>query len=1139
MGLWFENAIRVVANWWRPTYPVFATGLKSPVPQGTRFYVRPFLWVIFWLRTLIWRDAGTLSKAIDAARFVPRNFRKPFLAAFIPRFRGMPKYHSHRLAASERSGVNTSMVDGVKAVGYVPFIVSPGAELVGDEAALRLFYTLKDCNKELRFDELTGQHAFVLTDCDYYADVNDLLKGFRPMVIYTFAPVRAGGSVLDGTFFFLNDEVKYLISGGSSYQHKLWDYAGADGHVAVESHDRSLLVYDLEIREVGEDGCRRVIVLSPSALIRYPYWTASFAPKPLQRLDPTVNGIALIRTTIDGTDCVSMARNGIAESVSFPTSLLYVAHSRYVAASKPERSMITRVLLTQKGWFEADGSAELATALLWECFSDMDKFLKLAGRWMAPTSRIPIEEPIPRGAQHFQATAGDAMEDGDTYARKIHAPLVTNPAVFPAVSVNNDKACIADRLERVRNDKVPPPNYDKYWAEFNRFIVPDAAMGSLAPLSIGEVDELQSLPAQRARTAREWPSLGLPVNTHVSSFQKKESYGKAGAPRNISTLPTAHTLGLSSFTLAFKKQFLKPLPWYAPSKTPTEVAQRIQDIALKGDGLIAKDLSRQDGTISGYLNDKYRDCMVRAFGSEYADELVRLLNAERGAKGTTAQGVRYKSRESRKSGSATTTDGNTHCSGGVTYCALREMGFSPANAWEMLGLYGGDDSIDLEMDGAADANKKAYGNHGLILKFCKSVPRGRPVDFYGRYFIDPWTSLDSFADPWRTIGKLGSTVAQGDLLSAAVNKARGYIATDLATPVIGMWALKLTSFGDGNEAQMTKEERFKLSQAWPQKDVGAIRAAFLEVSGLDADRLELMEAQIDACECLDDFNNVVPLDNEHLVEHDPSYVVEGEFFAAPGPKSKDTQPKPNVRKATVKEGGAQGRQPRKTKPVRDQHDHAGLEGSSTAGGTSDDGEPKRHHGQKPGDNRGPDDRRPLRREVRGGRNSVRSPDRRRGTPDSQFVAREAGQPLRSLEATQDESGIPAAANDRKRGGGGNLVRPGPRRPGSNNVRDSERKQRSRGGPGVRTVVRDGGNGPAGPSSPVPHVEREHPSIDGSRMSGPDNGRLDGRSDLSNSNSDPRVPVAGVRGADVGSLEHRDVKTRRKPRGKKGKAPSTE
>jgi len=1136
VGVTVEKWLRALRAWWNPTYPVFATGSKSPVPQGTWYLVRPFLWVIFRLRTMFWSDPGTLSMSIASARVLPSNFRKPFLAHFIPTFRRMPKHHSHRQAAGERSGINTSMVDAVKAVGYLPYIISPGAELIGDEEALRLFHSLKDCNKEYRCDPVTNGHAFVLTDCDYYADMNELLKAFRPIVLYTFAPVSAGGAVHDATFFFVNDEVKYLIAGGSSYQHKLWDYAGADGHVAVVSHDKSLLVYDLEIREVGEDGGRRVIVISPSACIRYPYWTASFAPKPLLRLDPTVNGIALIRTTVNDTDCVSLARNGIAESVTFPTSLLYVCHSRWTAASKPERSMITRVLLNQKSWFEAQGSAELATTLLCEAFGDMDSFLSLAGRWMAPTSRIPIEEPTPRGARHYQATEGLVFEDGGKYAREIHKPLVTEPAVFPVTSVNNDKACIQDRLTKVRNDKVPAPKYDHYWAEFNKFLVPDDLVGTLAPLSIGEVDELQSLPAQRARSAREWPSLGLPTRMFISSFQKKESYGKAGAPRNISTVPTAHTLSLSSFTLAFKKSFLKPCPWYAPAKTPKEIAERIQDIARRGDAVHCKDLSRQDGTISGYLNDKYRDAMVRAFAPEYRPELIRLLDAERGANGATSQGVPYKSGQSRKSGSPTTTDGNTHCSGGVSYSAYRLLGLSPREAWEALGLYGGDDSIDEEGEGTEAAHHEAYSEHGLILKFCTTKRRGEPVDFYGRYFVDPWTTLDSFADPWRTIAKLGSTVAQGDLLSVAINKARGYVSTDARTPVIGVWARKLTSFGAGSDLLMTKEERFKLSQAWPQVDAAAIRAAFLHVSELDCEVVERMEASIAACECLEDFDHIEPLDNAHLVKHDPAYVIEGEFFAPPGPNKREAQT--NVRQEQVEEGATPRPKPRTPAPVRGQHDHAGLEGSNNARRQRNDLARKPPPRQEPRDNRNGDDGHPNRRPVRRGGNGTQAVDRKLGAPNGQFMAREDRQSVRSLEADQVQDRLPAASDDRKRGSSGPLVRSGSGRTRPDHVRDGKRERGSGGRTGVRTPVSVHNAGPAQQDPQLPDAQRKHAGVDGSGVSRAGDGDLDTGAHNGDSSSDSRVHLAGVRSGSVGGVQHLDLKkNRRKPRSKKGKEPA--
>lgn len=146
--------------------------------------------------------------------------------------------------------------------------------------------------------------------------------------------------------------------------------------------------------------------------------------------------------------------------------------------------------------------------------------------------------------------------------------------------------------------------------------------------------------------------------------------------------------------------------------------------------------------------------------------------------------------------------------------------------------------------------------------------------FLGRYFIDPTTSSDSFADPMRTISKLHAsanksvTPAQG-----AANKAHGYITTDHNTPIIGTWASRVIDITKLKFKNGTGEEQYKCSNAWPQRDRGAIVQAMATVLGITVEELIEKDLAVKAVTGLDQFP--ILFDTEY--KHTQCAVVDGDL----------------------------------------------------------------------------------------------------------------------------------------------------------------------------------------------------------------------------------------------------------------------
>jgi len=141
-----------------------------------------------------------------------------------------------------------------------------------------------------------------MCDVDYYVDMPFFLRRAKPVLLYGVVPEDAASCGKDNTSFTFNEdgELETTISGGGSYRHHLWDYAG-DSLKVVKTFLKipiEVTTYAVERRQVGYS--RQLILLSP---IRK-FWSLSAVlayfmldGKVLDRFDP------IVRAT-DGTKFV-------------------------------------------------------------------------------------------------------------------------------------------------------------------------------------------------------------------------------------------------------------------------------------------------------------------------------------------------------------------------------------------------------------------------------------------------------------------------------------------------------------------------------------------------------------------------------------------------------------------------------------------------------------------------------------------------------------------------------------------------------------------------------------------------------------------------------------------------------------------
>lgn len=762
----------------------------------------------------------------------------------------MPERHSHPLAAATRSSANFAIDHTISLLGYSVYSVSKSAR---DHlnSGNRFFYFQKDLALKYDNSPVKPDSIIKMVDVDYYADMSYWLSYCRPVLAYTFVPTRVAGKVPDGSFTIEKNRVEMTLSGGATYSHELWDYSADTIATWCWS---GMIVSHVEQWKMPEDPERRVVAIIPCRKV--PWWLCwTISWDTLRRREFEVKGYNVLRHIDHDGSMISVGRPGSHASAEVSEEVLESAKIREGEAKHPNISDVERLLRTLDG--KNDRSCSIAAPLVFAYLKDSGLLPKpVTGAGFVPTS-VPV----------YQNIGPLLTEDGSETGTTLTYPLVAEEAVTPARSYNNDAQTVAGRIVGVRNTKVVPGFYKGYAQEFVSLLVPAELVGTGSPLSIDEITEKQDRPSQRNRSAAEaaWGMLLSPFV--VKPFQKAEFYGGINDPRNISQVPTGHTLRYSGFTYAMKP-LLSQNSWYLPGLTPLEISLRVREICQGTTSVIGTDFSRMDGRISEWVHENIaKPSKRRFFNRQFHPELEVLMRNECNAMAVTKFGIAYTPGFSRLSGSPVTTPDNTLIPAFMCYAALRRTQVPKEEAWRALqktGAYGDDGIFGVSNPGDLE---RVASDLGMSLK-CEVVPKGGNVPLLSRLFRDPWSGsgpVSSICDLSRALPKLHMSLAP-DTVPLAVkrfNRASGYYATDSETPLVGAWCRAvLTLCEDVDVApyeELVRQDRpydHGDNGSWPQDPAdenGWAYAAAAEVFGVDVSHIRVIEDELDSARSFDDF----------------------------------------------------------------------------------------------------------------------------------------------------------------------------------------------------------------------------------------------------------------------------------------------
>lgn len=694
--------------------------------------------------------------------------------------------HTHGVSAAARGTATSLAICIARACGKIPlFYQGSGANARAGLTYSRSYFWLKDLMAPASIVEPGPEHLTVLIDVDYYKeDMNEFLSDNpTPHLIYTFVPSKAANVEGEYAWRFLEDgKVEYTVSGGGGYTHWLWNWDGD----SLMARSNTLDVFGLRIRcpfavrgagfgveRRMVDENHQLILLVPLIRTTNPFttWLAKWklGAQYLRRFSPMVGKFVrfLVKDKETLWRCTGRAGSYLAAKVRADID---------DAIASTARSGAKVTLYTVKS--KMDDGKESSS----KNHEGAEILLEFNQNYMPNDEKVSMTDVV----RSYQFLTPGTIPDPDAKPGLVGfmKPLLDG-AFAPDMSPGNEKRFVEERVLKVQAKEIIPSDTQvKYMHEFAELLIPEPHR--LMPYSDDVVYERQKRPSQRA--ILEQAQNGSP-NRVTTQFLKKEAYSTVNDPRGISQINGVDKLAYSAFIYAFVDMILSKQPWYAFGKSPKEIAAIVNAICMDAVSHVdMTDFSRMDGRIGFIARILEEIVMKRAFAPEWffrMNELMRrqyMLMAVIGFE-------RYMTKFQRLSGSAETAAFNTLLTAFVNYATFRYMGYSPREAWEALGLYGGDDGITADLKYAI-AIRTAKGV-GQKLDLERVEKGGFGINFLARrYGPGVWFEggLDSCCDIVRQLSKFHVTVNLPAHVTAAQKlqeKAFAFSLTDSNTPILG------------------------------------------------------------------------------------------------------------------------------------------------------------------------------------------------------------------------------------------------------------------------------------------------------------------------------------------------------------------
>lgn len=689
-------------------------------------------------------------------------------------------------------------------------------------------HVAQDLHADLKRTPLSKNHVVAMTDVDYYIEDPDYFAKHNIFMLYSFNPVNVSGIDGDCSFKILaNDLVQFNVGNGGSWTHKVWDWA-APGEF-IEFTKKKCNMFQRFLGFFGFDNVlyhkvyvwrpwdnmpdRCFIMLTPlfeCTINRY--FPRDIKCRKLKHVKfsdnarPGWNTITSHNTNLRYEDQKELESRGSTMSISFGRAgddvcarldkndydLLMGVKTVQTVANRMRIMQYeeTRTLPLFLQYYEGTitASQNLATA----------RYMKSVQQ-STPVVYMPAEGVDVEPTTTFRKISPSILNEEDL------VPNLKSELVFNEV--------IKKRVTSQRNDVVPPLVYTEYAEEFMNCVLKGVDKHKGLKYDVDTTYEKLDKPTQKALSALLAEAFDLEPKIKISSFIKKEPCKKT--PRIISGFGDfLFILKLSAFTLAFRDEVLhneNNSHWFTPGKTPTAIAESIQQYAVSSGALTENDFDNMDGTVSAFLHTIVMSApILKWVDSRDRDELMTLLNGMIYCKAKSKLfNIKYDPGVGVKSGSPTTCDFNTILAAFIMYCAIRMTEgkmLTPSECFARIGPCFGDDSVFESK--YTDKLHLVVKQVGMSIKSA-NYDEEKGLGFLGRIYIDPYNTITTIQDPVRTLRKIHITgrPKQIPLEVAAYDRLTGYLSSDKLTPIISTYCQMVINYVSNTKVFKSDKKR--------------------------------------------------------------------------------------------------------------------------------------------------------------------------------------------------------------------------------------------------------------------------------------------------------------------------------------------
>jgi len=712
-----------------------------------------------------------LMRLVAQPRLSASLLRSSFSSMIMVTPKKLQNNHTHpeaaavRNASSEQAQLFANMV-GMKAY----YIQMSNSDVRSGKAGMRSYHWGKDLSVNSQPYKPPPNSINVMIDVDMYLNMPAILANdVKPYILSTFQPQRVAGNDNNIAYTFNeNNEVIFNVSGGAQFSHKIWNYNADVLLVRTMLWDgwrQRSTIYNIDKRQISD--MHQLILLTPVKTVVSILFHPKLEGKELSRMS-LVNGevLSLNVMTPDGM------KRSIGAPGKFACALIDATDDDTVAlynkVSKTDLS-IAQV----KTILKTDDPTTAAAVVN-------------SHRSMSPAPGDYVC-PVTEAVKHYSFDV-KSLDPKETMMHAYMSPLYDN-AFGPCKSMSDEKQAIQGRIIDAKTHTPVTTHLVKILEEFVNFLVPIAHLQH--PVDQDVVFERMNKPSQR--NILHNGALDCEPDACVKSFLKAECYSDVKDPRIISTVEPHVKYKYAHFIYAFNEHVMKLQDWYAFSKTPVQIAQRVAKILARANKAIVTDFHRFDGHLAELMRLLERMAMMRTFRIEYHEDLLEIMEKQKFRNAKMPNGSKYVTGTARLSGSQETSDFNSVENAATAYVALRSEKINgdyrtPDEAWAALGIYGGDDGITADV--GLETYVKASASMGQVMTSEVIMRFQSGIKFLARiYSPEVWCgSLNSMCDVARQLGKLHVTHKLPDNvlpLTKLHEKCMGYYLTDKNTPIIG------------------------------------------------------------------------------------------------------------------------------------------------------------------------------------------------------------------------------------------------------------------------------------------------------------------------------------------------------------------